>query len=82
MRFEFEKIASPIYPAYLHLGDYSLALDKTLIASLKKSTTLENAFQMIAGENRYLKMMIEICITTSEETSILTKRLFTEMASL
>jgi hypothetical protein len=82
MRFEFEKIKSTIYPAYLHAGDYSIALDPKLISSLKKSSTLENIIQIVAGDNRYLVTMIATCIAASEEQSLLIKRLCKEIESL
>jgi hypothetical protein len=85
MRFEFEKITSAIYPAYLHLGDYSLALDPKLILSLKESTPdscLKNLLQTIGGGNRYIVEMITSCIAASDEKSALTKRLHKEIASL
>jgi len=88
MRFEFEKIKSPIYPAYLHVGDYSIALDPTLILSLKKgavscaSSTFEEILKMIAGENRYLVEMMKAAEASFDEKSDLIKRLCGEIASL
>ncbi len=82
MRLEFEKITSTIYPAYLHAGDYSIALDPKRISSLKKSSTLENIIQTVGGDNRYLVTMIAACIDASEEQSLLIKRLCKEIASL
>ncbi len=64
MRFGFEKTASPIYPAYLHVGEYSVALEQTLINDLKTDLSLTNpplfleGLTQKIGTNRYLKEMI------------------------
>lgn len=93
MRFEFEKIKSPIYPAYLNVGDYSIALEQTLIDDLKTDLSskpedfLEKLTQKI-GSNRYLKEMILSGIskremeTGREERLQLAARLQKELQSL
>jgi len=87
MRFEFEKIKSTIYPAFLHVGDYAIALSPELILSLKNSAKpsdafLESLIQSIAEKNRYLKEMMEAGIAACEEKSVLINRLCKEIASL
>lgn len=63
----FEKLSGPIYPAYLRVGDYSIALEPELIQSLKGIAAKESSlfFEGLiekAGQNRYLKEMIEQAI--------------------
>ncbi len=94
MRFEFKKIKSTIYPAFLHVGDYSIALDPELILSLKNSiggngtqplphdASLANLIQTIAGENRYLKEMMEAEVAMFEEKASVVRRLCAEIESL
>ena len=82
MRFEFEKIKSTIYPAVLHVGDYSIALSPELILSLKKCATLDDMIQAVEGGNRYLKEMMEAGVATFDEKPVLLKQLCKEIASL
>ncbi|MBI3358953.1 MAG: hypothetical protein HY037_05185 [Nitrospirae bacterium] len=94
MRFEFEKLKSAIYPAYCHVGDYSIALNSELILSLKNSingdrmqqrlpdASLADLIQTIGGGNRYLKGMMEAGIAAFEEKSVLVNRLCAQIESL
>jgi len=63
----FEKLSGPIYPAYLHLGDYAIALEPELLQSLKATVDMEPPLFLAelskqVGRNRYLKGMIEAAI--------------------
>ncbi|MEK7286094.1 MAG: hypothetical protein AAB035_02205 [Nitrospirota bacterium] len=94
MRFEFEKLSGAIYPAYLHVGDYSISLEPELIAALKKIATaspsfFENVLRVIEtgilapkGGNRYLKEMMESGIVASDDKTALSKRLYQQIQSL
>jgi hypothetical protein len=94
MRFEFEKIKSTIYPAYLHVGDYSISLEPELILSLKRLSDaspdafMESLIQIVEvgqlaprGGNRYLKEMMEAGAIVFEKPA-LSKRLCAEIKSL
>ncbi|MEK7702658.1 MAG: hypothetical protein AAB317_01680 [Nitrospirota bacterium] len=95
IRLEFEKLKSTIYPAYLHVGDYSIALEPEIIAALKKiafpesDTFLKSVTQIIEighlaprGGNRYIKELIECGIFASEEKTALSKKLYGQIQSL
>ncbi|MBI3805463.1 MAG: hypothetical protein HY282_17075 [Nitrospirae bacterium] len=80
MNLRFEKLPGPVYPAYLHVGDYSIALEPELVQALKESVRLDpTAFfgNLIGkiGMNRYLKEMIEEAISKSEDPTLLAKQL-------
>ncbi len=80
MRLHFEKLSGPVYPAYLVVADYSIALEPELIESLKESVSEENeaflkAIVQKVGINRYLREMIEEEINTTENTPELVLKL-------
>lgn len=84
---KFEKLHGPIYPAYLHLGAYSVALEPELIQSLKESAGEDPArfFESLVkkvGSNRYLKEMIEEGIAKAEDPAALARRLQEELRGL
>ncbi|HZR46228.1 MAG TPA: hypothetical protein VFA47_05970 [Candidatus Manganitrophaceae bacterium] len=84
---KFEKLHGPIYPAYLHVGAYSVALEPELIQSLKESAGEEQTrfFESLVkkvGSNRYLKEMIEEGIAKAEEPAALARRLQEELRGL
>lgn len=84
---KFEKLHGPIYPAYLHLGAYSVALEPELIQSLKESAGEEPArfFESLVqkvGSNRYLKEMIQEGVSKAEDTAALARRLQEELKGL
>ncbi len=87
MNLRFEKLPGPIYPAYLHVGDYSIALEPELVQSLKESTQfdqarfLENLIQKV-GMNRYLREMIHEAVAKAEDPGLLAKQLQAELQSL
>lgn len=87
MNLRFEKLTSPIYPAYLHVGDYSIGLEPELIQALKESTQLdqarfyENLIQKV-GINRYLREMIQEAVAKAEDPGLLAKQLQAELQSL
>jgi len=87
MNLRFEKLPGPIYPAYLHVGDYSVALEPELIQTLKESTQLdqarffENLIQKV-GINRYLREMIQEAIAKADDPALLAKQLQAELQSL
>lgn len=87
MNLRFEKLSSPIYPGYLHVGDYSIALEPELIQSLKDMTNeepdrfLEGLIQKV-GTNRYLKELIQDGISKAEDRPALAKQLKTELQSM
>lgn len=71
MRLRFEKLSGSVYPAYLVVADYSIALEPELIASLKKTVTEENevflkSIVQQVGINRYLREMLEEEIEKTE----------------
>ncbi|MFQ5542884.1 MAG: hypothetical protein ACE5FY_00875 [Nitrospiria bacterium] len=64
MGMTFEKLSGPIYPAYLRVGDYSIALEPELIQSLQEHLHKEAAkfLEMLIEKvavNRYLREMIQ-----------------------
>ena len=76
----FEKLTGPIYPAYLRVGDYSIALEPELIQSLKEIVAVESSsfFKGLieqVGQNRYLKEMIEKEITKENDLDALADEL-------
>jgi len=83
----FEKLSGPVYPAYLVVCEYSIALDPDLIQSLTEIATgdpapfLENLVQKV-GTNRYLKEMIEEGISKEGEAAALATRLQRELSAL
>ena len=87
MTIKFEKLPGPIYPAYLHVGDYAIALEPELIQALKESTQLdqarffENLIQKI-GLNRYLREMIQEAVAKAEDPALLAKQLQQELQTL
>lgn len=71
MRLHFEKLSGPVYPAYLVVADYSIALEPELIESLKETVSKENedflkGIVQKVGINRYLREMIEEEIAKTE----------------
>lgn len=87
VQLRFEKLHGPIYPGYLHVGSYSIALEPELIQSIKQdaqeepSRFFENLLQKV-GSNRYLKEMIQEGISKTEDPSALARRLQEEIKSL
>ncbi len=87
VHLRFEKLHGPIYPGYLHVGAYAIALEPELIQSLKQdaqeepSRFFENLLQKV-GSNRYLKEMIQEGISKEEEPAALARRLQGELKSL
>ncbi|MFY9271257.1 MAG: hypothetical protein WAO55_16050 [Candidatus Manganitrophaceae bacterium] len=87
MRFQFEKLPGPIYPAYLHVGEYSIALEPELIDFLKEMTGLEaepflTGLIKKIGINRYLRRMMEVEIAQTEDRALLAKQLKEELRGL
>jgi hypothetical protein len=87
VHLKFEKLRGPIYPAYLHMGSYSIALDPELIQSLKQTAREEPTrfFESLAqqvGSNRYLKELIQEGVSKAEDPAALAKRLQEEILSL
>lgn len=87
VHLRFEKLPSPIYPGYLHIGDYSIALEPELIQSLKQAVQEEPArfldlLTQKIGSNRYLKEMVQEGISKSEEPDVLVKRLEEELRAM
>jgi len=83
----FEKLPGPIYPAYLVVGDYSIALEPELIEALKGIVTEENdAFlkdiKKTVGVNRYLREMIQEAIDKEENKAGLVFNLRKTLAEL
>ncbi len=87
MNLRFEKLPGPIYTAYLHVGEYAIALEPELIEALKESTPLdparffENLVQKIAI-NRYLREMIQEAVAKAEDPALLAKQLQQGLQSL
>lgn len=87
MNLRFEKLPGPIYPAYLHVGDYSIALEPELIQALKENIPLdqtrffENLIQKV-GTNRYLREMIQEAVAKAEDPALLAKQLQQELKEL
>ncbi|TAK07061.1 MAG: hypothetical protein EPO39_07410 [Candidatus Manganitrophaceae bacterium] len=87
MNLRFEKLPGPIYPAYLRVGEYSIALEPELIQALKESTQLdqtrffENLIQKV-GINRYLREMIQEAVSKAEDPALLAKQLQQELQTL
>ncbi|MFQ5580702.1 MAG: hypothetical protein ACE5FZ_08820 [Nitrospiria bacterium] len=83
----FEKLGGQVYPAYLVVNDYSIALDPDTIHSLLETAKerptpfLENLVQKV-GTNRYLKELIEEGISMGGKASELAKRLQQELSAL
>jgi hypothetical protein len=87
MNLRFEKLPSPIYPAYLHVGDYSIALEPELVQTLKGSEQFDQArfFENLiekVGINRYLREMIQEAISKAEDPGLLAKQLQAELQEL
>jgi hypothetical protein len=87
VNFKFEKLHGPIYPAYLHLGAYSVALEPELIQSLKEiggeePTRFFESLIKKVGSNRYLKEMIEEGVLKSEDPAALARQLQEELRKL
>ncbi len=87
MSITFEKLKSPIYPAYLKVGDYSIALDDAMIASLKMiaekdgKDLVEKIIEKVAL-NRYLRKMIEQEVKAGDPPDIIANRLRNEILAL
>jgi len=83
----FEKLSGPVYPAYLVVCEYSIALDLDLVRSLseivqeKPDLFLKKLLQKV-GTNRYLKEMIEEGIAKEGEAAALATRLQGEIQGL
>ncbi len=88
MTITLEKLTSPIYPAFLNVGDYSIALEPSLITDLKDIAEaedkpgpfLEKVVEKI-GINRYLREMIEEEIKNEENLTVMSDRLREEIKS-
>lgn len=87
MIVRFKKIPSPVYPAYLCVGDYSIALEPELIESLKEAAKgdparfMETLLQKV-GSNRYLKEMIQKGLSKADDQALLARRLQEEIQKL
>ncbi|MEC4678377.1 MAG: hypothetical protein VST69_06440 [Nitrospirota bacterium] len=80
MRLHFEKLSGTVYPAYLVVADYSIALEPELIESLKKIEAEDNepflkGIVQKVGINRYLREMIEEEIDKTENQADLVLKL-------
>jgi len=82
MTITLERLKSPIYPAFLCVGDYSIALEPDLIDSLKEIAKTEDKsgpfFDKIietVGINRYLREMIQEEIKNEVNRTIMSDRL-------
>ncbi|MFQ5596669.1 MAG: hypothetical protein ACE5GK_01325 [Nitrospiria bacterium] len=87
MTIAFEKLTSPIYPAYLKVGDYSIALEPEMIESLKGIQEAEASLYLVkliekVGLNRYLREMIEEEIKKGDDQEVLVKGLRAEIHAL
>lgn len=87
MNLRFEKLPGPIYPAYLHVGDYSVALEPELVRALKESARLDPTpfFENLIGRigiNRYLREMIQEAIAKTDDPALLAKQLQQELEAL
>ena len=87
VHLKFEKLHGPIYPAYLHMGSYSVALEPELIQALKEmgqeepTRFFEGLIQKI-GSNRYLKELLQEGISKAEDPAALAHRLQEEVKAL
>ncbi len=80
MRLHFEKLSGTVYPAYLVVADYSIALEPELIESLKEIETEDNesflkGILQKVGINRYLREMIKEEIDKTENQADLVFKL-------
>ncbi len=87
MSLHFEKLSGPIYPAYLVVGDYSIALEPELVEKLKGIVTEENDVFLKdmtdqVGSNRYLREMIQEAIGKAENKAALVFTLRKGLAEL
>ena len=79
IRFEFKKINNTIYPAYLYLEEYAIALDPQQIEHLKNMSSTHATLspneltEQIAGNNRYLKTMLHRAIEGQEQQALLAR---------
>jgi len=83
----FEKLSSLIYPAYLCLGDYSIALEPELIQSLKalsgeESDCFLTSLVKKVSRNKYLKGMIESSMEAESDQKALADRLKKDLIAL
>ncbi len=87
MGMMFQKLSGPIYPAYLIVGEYSIALEPELITSLQGMTAedddlfLKDLVSSI-GCNRYLREMMEAEIAKTENKSELVLKLRSTLKDL
>lgn len=87
MRMTFQKLPGSIYPAYLVVHDYSIALEPELIESLKELVSEENdpfleGIVQKVGTNRYLREMIEEEIKENENKAGLILKLRNDLKNL
>ncbi len=87
MNIKFEKRSGAIYPAYFHVGGYSIALNPETIQSLKGLTALDTTpfyatLVQIIGSNRYLKEMVQEGIAAGGDQNALSRQLKKEIQSL
>jgi len=87
MRLHFEKLSGTVYPAYLVVADYSIALEPELIESLKETVSEENeaflkGIVQKVGINRYLREMIEEEIERTENIPELVLKLRSALKNL
>lgn len=80
MSITVEKLKSPVYPAYLKVGDYSIAIDAETIAYLKTiaeedSTEFIEKILKKVGVNRYLREMIKEEAQSGDRRDIMVNRL-------
>ncbi len=83
----FEKTQSRIYPAYLSVGGYSIALAPEGVTALKRHLQVDEdsffeALLAQVGINHYLKEMIANAIAGENDKSSLAKRVREELATL
>ena len=76
MDITFQKLPGSVYPAYLVVGDYSIALEPELVQSLKDIGSSDNnvfieSIVKQVGINRYLREMIQDKVDSSENTPAL-----------
>lgn len=87
MNITFQKLPGVVYPAYLVVGDYSIALEPELVQSLKgiESSDNKDFIESIVeqvGINRYLREMIQDKIDSAENTPALVLSLRNSLRNL
>ncbi len=87
MSITFQKLPGPVYPAYLVVDDYSIALEPELVQSLKEIESSENnvfieSIVRQVGINRYLRDMIQDKIDSAENIPALVLSLRNSLKNL